>query len=203
MKKNLLITSVLAMATVSGSVLAAVTNGQLTFNWQGVVPSAPVTQSSWAFVNGLDIPFTPGTEQLNIPLDSNKDITARSVKPYDFFIVPVSGNVTPGAPVTRDTSANINSVNAFLSSVPVSNGFVGNKQLTLSTAVEAAKGEVAITLNGQALKVGSASPTVVTVASNKKESHISIDMNAKAAAADVAEGAAINFVAPVTFAVDI
>lgn len=53
MKKNLLITSVLAMATVSGSVLAAVTNGQLTFNWQGVVPSAPVTQSSWAFVNGL------------------------------------------------------------------------------------------------------------------------------------------------------
>ncbi|ENG63249.1 CS5 fimbrial subunit [Escherichia coli p0305293.4] len=154
-------------------------------------------------MNGLDIPFTPGTEQLNITLDSNKDITARSVKPYDFFIVPVSGNVTPGAPVTRDTSANINSVNAFLSSVPVSNGFVGNKQLTLSTAVEAAKGEVAITLNGQALKVGSASPTVVTVASNKKESHISIDMNAKAAAADVAEGAAINFVAPVTFAVDI
>ncbi|EHW94365.1 hypothetical protein ECP03052938_3363 [Escherichia coli p0305293.8] len=41
------------------------------------------------------------------------------------------------------------------------------------------------------------------MASNKKESHISIDMNAKAAAADVAEGAAINFVAPVTFAVDI
>lgn len=202
MKKKLLIASVLAMATVSGSVLAAVTNGQLTFNWQGVVPSAPVTNSGWAFVNGLDIPFTPGTEQLNITLGADKSITARSVKPYDFFIVPVTGQVTAGTPVTRNTSA-MNSVKAFLSSEPVSNGFVGNKQLTLSTTAEAVTGQVAITLNGQPLKVGSANATTVAMDTNKKESHISIDMNAKASASDVAEGSAINFVAPVTFAVDI
>lgn len=202
MKKKLLIASVLAMATVSGSVLAAVTNGQLTFNWQGVVPSAPVTNSSWAFVNGLDIPFTPGTEQLNITLGADKGITARSVKPYDFFIVPVTGQVTAGSPVTRNTST-MNSVKAFLSSEPVSNGFVGNKQLTLSTTAEAVTGQVAITLNGQPLKVGSANATTVAMDTNKKESHISIDMNAKASASDVAEGSAINFVAPVTFAVDI
>ncbi|WP_032243367.1 CS7 fimbrial biogenesis major subunit CsvA [Escherichia coli] len=203
MKKKLLIASVLAMATVSGSVLAAVTNGQLTFNWQGGVPSAPVTKNTWAFVNGLDIPFTPGTEQLNITLGADKGITARSVKPYDFFIVPVTGTVTAGSPVTRSDTTSMNSVKAFLSSEPVSNGFVGNKQLTLSTTAEAVTGQVAITLNGQPLKVGSANATTVAMDTNKKESHISIDMNAKASASDVAEGSAINFVAPVTFAVDI
>lgn len=203
MKKNLLVVSALAMAVMSGSALAAVTNGQLTFNWQGVVPTAPVTQTNWAFVDGLDMPFAPGTEQLNIVIDATtKDIKATSVKPYDFFIVPVTGNVTAGTPVTRDTTATLNSVNAFLSSTPVSNGFVGNKQLTLSTAAMATAGQVAINLNGQPLKVGSTNPTSVSV-SNNKEAHVSIDMNAQAVSADVAEGASLSFVAPVTFAVDI
>ncbi|WP_336285973.1 Cro/Cl family transcriptional regulator [Citrobacter arsenatis] len=203
MKKNLLAVSALALAVMSGSAMAAVTNGQLTFNWQGVVPSAPVTQTTWAFVNGLDIPFIPSTEQLNIVVDTTtKDIKATSLKPYDFYIVPVTGAVTPGTPVTRDATAVINSVNAFLSSVPVSNGFVGNKQLALSTTQMATVGQVAINLNGQPLKVGSTSPTSVSV-SNDKEAHISIDMNAHAASVDVAEGASLSFTAPVTFAVDI
>ncbi|HGB5310402.1 TPA: Cro/Cl family transcriptional regulator [Salmonella enterica subsp. enterica serovar Poona] len=208
MKKNLLAMSVLGLAVVSGSAMAAVgavTNGQLTFNWQGGVPTAPVTQSTWAFVDGLDMPFIPGTEQLNIVVDpTTKGITATSVKPYDFFIVPVDSKqpVTPGTPVTRDPTGNLNKVEAFLSSTPVSNGFVGNKQLTLSAAAVAQDGQVAVNLNGQPLKVGSTNPTDVTV-SNSKEAHVVIDMNAKAAATDVKEGASLSFVAPVTFAVDI
>ncbi|EBS5580250.1 Cro/Cl family transcriptional regulator [Salmonella enterica subsp. enterica serovar Newport] len=208
MKKNLLAMSVLGLAVVSGSAMAAgatVTNGQLTFNWQGVVPTAPVTQTTWAFVDGLDMPFTPGTEQLNIVVDpTTKNITATSVKPYDFFIVPVdaTSTITPGTPVKRDPTASLNKVEAFLSSTPVSNGFVGNKQLALSTTPVATDGEVAVTLNGQLLKVGSTNPTNVTV-SNAKEAHVVIDMNAKAVAADVKEGASLSFVAPVTFAVSI
>lgn len=201
MKKNLLAASVLSLAIMSGSAIAAVTNGQLTFNWQGVVPTVPVAQGSWAFVDGLDMPFIPGTEQLNITVDpTTKAISANSIKPYDFYIVPVTGDATAGKPVTRGEK--LNSVNAFLASAPVSNGFVGNKQLALSTTAAAAAGQVAINLNGQPLKVGSTNPTVIQV-SNGKEAHVAITVNAAAASADVLQGATLSFVAPVTFAVDI
>ncbi|RIQ11100.1 Cro/Cl family transcriptional regulator, partial [Salmonella enterica subsp. enterica serovar Newport str. CFSAN000835] len=63
MKKKVL-ASALTFVLASGSAMAAVTTGQLTFNWQAVVPTAPVTSTAWAFVDGLDIPFVPGTEQL-------------------------------------------------------------------------------------------------------------------------------------------
>lgn len=203
MKKSLLIVSALALTVLSGSAVAAISNGQLTFNWQGVVPTAPVTQTNWAFVDGLDMPFTPGTEQLNIVVEpATKNVSATSVKPYDFYIVPVTGTVTPGTPVTRDTTATLNGVNAFLSSTPVSNGFVGNKQLTLSTTTVATEGQVAINLNGTPLKVGSTNPTSITV-NDGKEAHVSIDINAAVLAADVNGGASLSFVAPVTFAVDI
>lgn len=201
MNKNLLAASVLSLAIMSGSAIAAVTNGQLTFNWQGVVPTAPVAQSNWAFVDGLDMPFIPGTEQLNITVNpATKAVSATSTKPYDFYIVPVTGTVTAGTQVTRGTA--LNSVNAFLASTPVSNGFVGNKQLALSTTATATAGQVAINLNGQPLKVGSANATTVQV-SNSKEAHVAINMNAAAEAADVTQGATLSFVAPVTFAVDI
>lgn len=203
MKKNLLVASALTLAVMSGSAMAAVTNGQLTFNWQGVVPTGPVTQGSWAFVDGLDMPFVPGTEQLNIVVNpTTQKVTATSVKPYDFYIVPVTGAVTIGTPVTRDPTATLNSVNAFLSSTPVSNGLVGNKQLSLGTTALASDGQVTVNLNGTPLKVGSTNPTLVSV-SNGKEAHISIDMNAVAVAGDVDAGASLSFVAPVTFAVDI
>ncbi|HFW3091720.1 TPA: Cro/Cl family transcriptional regulator, partial [Salmonella enterica subsp. enterica serovar Reading] len=115
-----------------------------------------------------DMPFIPGTEQLNIVVDpATKGITATSVKPYDFFIVPVTAKPTPGVPVTRDPTGNLNKVEAFLSSTPVSNGFVGNKQLTLSTAAVAADGQVAVNLNGKPLAVGSAN--AMDVVDNTKE----------------------------------
>ncbi|HFW3091719.1 TPA: Cro/Cl family transcriptional regulator, partial [Salmonella enterica subsp. enterica serovar Reading] len=117
-----------------------------------------------------DMPFIPGTEQLNIVVDpATKGITATSVKPYDFFIVPVDStqSVTPGVPVKRDPAKTLNKVEAFLSSTPISNGFVGNKQLTLSTAAVATDGQVAVNLNGQPLKVGSTN--AMDVADNTKE----------------------------------
>lgn len=201
MKKNILVVSTLSMAIFTGSVTAAVTNGQLNFNWQGVVPTAPVTNTAWAFVDGLDIPYVPGTEQLNVTLDSMKDITVTGVKAYDFFVVPITGTATPGTPVTRGTT--LNSVKAYLGSAPVSGGFVGNKQLKLSTANQAVAGEVAVTLNGTSLKVGSVNSTTVNISTGANEAHVAIDLNAKAASADVAEGSSISFTAPVVFAVDI
>lgn len=201
MKKTMLVASVLSLAIISGSASAAVTTGQLTFNWQGVVPTAPVTGTGWAFVDALDIPYTPGTEQVNVVMDSTtKAISVTGVKPYDFFIVPVTGTVTSGTAVTRSTT--MNTVKAYLGSDPVSGGFIGNKQLALSTTDTAENGQVSITLNGKVLKVGNVNASDVAV-TDSKESHVVIDVNAKATATEVAEGSSISFTAPVVFAVDI
>lgn len=202
MKKKLIALSVLVASVASTSSMAVTTNGQLTFNWQGVVPVSPVTQTTWAFVDGLDMPFTPGTEQLNIVVDSGtKNITAVAVQPYDFFIVPITGNASAGTAVTRNPNATLNTINAYLGSEPVSGGFVGNKQLALATAATATNGQVAITLNGTPLRVGSTNGISVTSANN--EAHVSIQLNARAVAADVDEGAALSFTAPVIFSVDL
>lgn len=199
---KMLLSSALALSVISGSAMAAVTTGQLTFNWQAVVPSAPVTSSAWAFVDGRDIPFIPGTEQLRVTRDDS-GIKAVSVTPYDFFIVPVTGDITDGTPVTRAAdTVSLKSVNVYLASSPVSNGLVGNKQLDLSTDAQAGEGKIAININGKPLKVGASNPTLIGSATDKDE-HVDIDMNASIAKADVADGASISFVAPVIFAVDI
>ncbi|EAA5441615.1 Cro/Cl family transcriptional regulator [Salmonella enterica subsp. diarizonae] len=199
--KNTILASVLALTAVSGSAMAAVTTGQLTFNWQGVIPVVPVTGNAWAFVDGRDIPYIPGTEQLNISRTAT-GIKAVSGKAYDFFIVPITGTVTAGTPVTRDAAKTLNSVNAFLGSNPVSGGLTGNKQLTLSTTPDAADGQIAVNINGTPLKVGSTAAVAVGKASDKEE-HVVIDMNASIATADVKDGASLTFTAPVVFAVDV
>ncbi|EDW4550377.1 Cro/Cl family transcriptional regulator [Salmonella enterica] len=199
--KPLIFASALALTVVSSSAMAVVTTGQLTFNWQGIVPTAPATSTSWAFVDGRDIPYVPGTEQLNISRTAT-GIKAVSGKAYDFFIVPITGTATPGKPVTRDTAKTINSVKAFLGSDPVSGGLTGNKQLTLSTTPDAADGQIAVNINGTPLKVGSAVAVAVGKTGDKEE-HVTIDMNASILTADVKDGASLTFVAPVVFAVDI
>ncbi|EEG7921174.1 Cro/Cl family transcriptional regulator [Salmonella enterica] len=203
--KKIFYASALTLMLTTGSAMAAVTTGQLTFNWQAVVPTAPVTSTSWAFVDALDIPFVPGTEQLNISR-TDTGIKAVSLKPYDFFIVPVdpTSTVTNGTPVKRDATKTFNSTKVFLGSSPVSNGLVGNKQLQLSTAKEATDGQIAINVNGQPLKVGSNSAITISPASaTDHEEHVVIDMNASIANADIKDGASLSFVAPVVFAVDI
>ncbi|EAB9740930.1 Cro/Cl family transcriptional regulator [Salmonella enterica subsp. diarizonae serovar 16:z10:e,n,x,z15] len=202
MKKKVL-ASALTFVLASGSAMAAVTTGQLTFNWQAVVPTAPVTSTAWAFVDGLDIPFVPGTEQLNIARTAT-GIKAVSLKPYDFFIVPVdtTSTITNGTPVKRDTTKPLLATKVFLGSMPVSNGLVGNKQLELSTTKDAVDGQIAINVNGKPLKVGSNAATSISLATDHEE-HIVIDMNASIPNADVKDGASLSFVAPVIFAVDI
>lgn len=202
MKKKVL-ASALTFVLASGSAMAAVTTGQLTFNWQAVVPTAPVTSTAWAFVDGLDIPFVPGTEQLNIARTAT-GIKAVSLKPYDFFIVSVdtTATITNGTPVKRDTTKPLLSTKVFLGSMPVSNGLVGNKQLELSTTKDAVDGQIAINVNGKPLKVGSNAATSIGSATDHEE-HIVIDMNASIPNADVKDGASLSFVAPVIFAVDI
>ncbi|EHM5497526.1 Cro/Cl family transcriptional regulator [Salmonella enterica] len=202
MKKKVL-ASALTFVLASGSAMAAVTTGQLTFNWQAVVPTAPVTSTAWAFVDGLDIPFVPGTEQLNIARTAT-GIKAVSLKPYDFFIVPVdtTSTITNGTPVKRDTTKPLLATKVFLGSMPVSNGLVGNKQLELSTTKDAVDGQIAINVNGKPLKVGSNAATPIGSATDHEE-HIVIDMNASIPNADVKDGASLSFVAPVIFAVDI
>lgn len=202
--KKFLVSSALAISLMSGTVMAAETTGQLTFTWQAVIPSAPVLSNTWAFVDSLDMPFTPGTEQLRV-IKTDSGIQAVSVKPFDFFIAPVDGTtaVSPGNKISRPVAATtINSVKAFLASNPVSNGLVGNEQLVLSTNKDASDNQVAINLNGSPLKVGSTNATTIGN-SVSGDQHVVIDMNAKVTTGHYDDGASISFVAPVVFAVDI
>ena len=203
-RKNVMALSALLMALTAGTASAAVTTGQLTFNWQGLVPTAPVTATGWAFVDSLDIPFTPVTGQLNIVENTAGGFTATSTAPIDFFIVPIDGTATPGTPVTRSVTAEMNNIEVYMGSNPVSGGLTGNKQLAVSTTAAPAEGEVALTMNGQPLQVGLASaitPTMTTGAGN--EAHINIDILANIADGDATAGSAITFNVPVVFGVDI
>ena len=204
MKKKLIALSILAASVVSASSMAAVTTGQLTFNWQGVIPTSPVVSSAWAFVDGLDNVFIPGTEQLRVNLDDKGDMTAVSVQPYDFFIVPVVASATSGH-IDRDAVKTFatNGIKAYLGTNPVSNGFNGDKQLTLATKALADASQVAITLNGTPLVVGSSGAIDVGMDTAKKEAHVSIELNTKVEKADITEGGSISFTAPVIFAADI
>ncbi|EUD07270.1 hypothetical protein [Providencia alcalifaciens] len=200
MKTKLIALAALIMSTTS---MAAVTTGELRFSWEGQVPTAPIVGSGWAFVNGSDIPYTPSVEQLNMSLDSTGKLTAVSAKPYEFFIVPVTGTPTPGQPVNKDDAKTFNEIQAYLGSTPVSAGFAQNKQLQLSEQAIANDGQVSITLNGTPLKVGAQNPTPVTRSGNNKSGQVSIQLNAKAASTDITEGASVTFTAPVVFSVNI
>lgn len=203
--KKILLSSALALSVMSGSAMAATETGSLTFNWQAVVPSAPVNGTSWAFVDAQDIPFIPASELLKIKRESNGNIQVNSLKPFEFFIAPVKGEVTSGKPVTRDGTKTIASVKAFLASTPISNGLVGSQQLNLGAGVKAAAGEISVVVNGQPLQLGVENPVEVVKSGTAagKEARVTVDMNANIQKDKVIDGAGISFNAPVIFTVEI
>lgn len=203
--KKILLSSALALSVMSGSAMAATETGSLTFNWQAVVPSAPVNGTSWAFVDSQDIPFIPASEVLKIKRENSGDIKVNSLKPFEFFVVPVKGDVVNGSPVTRDTVKTIGSVNAFLASTPISNGLAKNEQLKLGAGETAGTGEISVVVNNHALKLGVENPVEVVSAGTAagKGARVTVDMNAYIEKAKVIDGAGISFNAPVIFQVDI
>ncbi|HFW3090912.1 TPA: Cro/Cl family transcriptional regulator [Salmonella enterica subsp. enterica serovar Reading] len=201
--KKLLLSSALALSVISGSAMADIHNGQLTFSWQAAIPSAPILDSKWAFVDALDIAWEPaGAEELKVTKGTG-NITLASLKPFDFFIAPVTGKADPGNKITRPTPAiSITGVDVFLASNPVTTGLVDGKQLGVSANAVAGDNEVAITLNGEPLQVGSGNQKAVSVTSGK-DPHIVIEANAKIANGQYVDGGSISISAPVVFAVNI
>ncbi len=203
--KKILLSSALALSVISGSAMAEIETGSLTFNWQAVVPSAPLNGVHWAFVDGQDIPFIPASELLKITRQGDDSIKVNSLKPFEFFIAPVKGDVTNGSPVTRDEMKTISTVKAFLASTPISNGLAKNEQLKLGASESAGAGEISVVVNGKALKLGVDNPVEVvptgTVAG--KGARVTVDMNANIEKEKVIDGAGISFNAPVIFQVDI
>ncbi|MDA6077088.1 hypothetical protein O0544_13980 [Edwardsiella anguillarum] len=67
--------------------------------------------------------------------------------------------MTTSSPVTFyiQSDSNINGINAYLASAPIAVGFKGSRQLALQdTAAAPGDNQILITLNNDALKVGSA-----------------------------------------------
>ncbi|EDI1752818.1 Cro/Cl family transcriptional regulator [Salmonella enterica] len=203
--KKILLSSALALSVMSGSAMAATETGSLTFNWQAVVPSAPLNGTNWAFVDGQDIPFIPASELLKITRQNDNSIKVNSLKPFEFFIAPVTGKVEAGVKITRNATKTIGAVQAFLASTPISNGLAKNEQLTLGAAENAGAGEISVVVNNHALKLGVENPVEVvsTGTAIGKAARVTVDMNADIPEDKVIDGAGISFNAPVIFQVDI
>ncbi|AIJ07448.1 MULTISPECIES: hypothetical protein [Edwardsiella] len=166
---------------------ADVTNGQLTFTWQGTIP-ARVLSGDWKFVDALgnDYVSTPQTLSTSVDADNNVNLNTSS---------PVTFNI-------KSNTGSINGITAYLASAPVATGFKGSRQLDLqetSTAPE--NNKVLITINGQALKVGSSDAVTVTGSGNDRP--ISLGLYAKATQDAYDAGSSVSFTTPVVFGVDI
>ncbi|AIJ07050.1 MULTISPECIES: hypothetical protein [Edwardsiella] len=179
----------LALVTLLAAPLyasAVVTNGQLTFTWQGTIPAQKLA-SDWKFVDALGADFIPAPQTLTTAVDTNDKLTLTTTSPVTFYI---------------QSDSNINGINAYLASAPIAVGFKGSRQLALQdTAAAPGDNQVLITINGEPLKVGNSDAITVTGAGNDRP--INLGLYAKATRDAYDAGSSVSFTTPVVFAVDL
>ncbi|AIJ07083.1 MULTISPECIES: hypothetical protein [Edwardsiella] len=183
-------TKKLALAALLAAPLyasAVVTNGQLTFTWQGTIPAQRLA-SDWKFVDALGADFIPAPQTLTTAVDTNDNkLTLTTSSPVTFYI---------------QSDSNINGINAYLASAPIAVGFKGSRQLALQdTAAAPGDNQILITLNNDALKVGSANAINVVDPGNDRP--ISLGLYAKVTRDGYDAGSSVSFTTPVVFAVDL
>ncbi len=186
MQKTLIAASLML---ITGMANAAVTNGSLSFNWQGTTPAAPVVASGWKFTDAVGADFTPSSAALNFATNTDGTLAINSANNIDFFVTAENGT--------------LNSLGAYLGSAPVSSGFIASKQLALASSATPGSDEVAVLLNNQALSVGSGSSTTITGVSGKTNTPVSLGLAAKVSASNFSEKTVVGFTVPVIFAVDV
>ncbi|HDI1214986.1 TPA: Cro/Cl family transcriptional regulator [Aeromonas hydrophila] len=187
MKKTLIAAS---LTLIAGMANAAVTNGQLTFSWQGTTPAAPVVPGDFKFTDATGTDWTPSNVSLNMTTSSDGSLSMNSANNMEFFISG-SGSTTA-----------LNSIKVYLGSNPVSTGFVGSKQLALATTAAPSNDQVAVLLNSQPLQVGSGNATTLNGVTGLQH-QVSLSIAAKAASGSFTETTVVGFSVPVIFSVDL
>ncbi|WP_379976408.1 Cro/Cl family transcriptional regulator (plasmid) [Edwardsiella ictaluri] len=183
-------TKKLALAALLAAPLyasAAVTNGQLTFTWQGTIPAQRLA-ADWRFTDALGADYIPAPQTLTTAVDSTDNtLTLTTTSPVTFNI---------------QSDSVINGISAYLASAPIAVGFKGSRQLALRDALGApANNQILITLNNAALKVGSANAIDVVGAGSDRP--ISLGLYAKVSGDGYGAGSSVSFTTPVVFAVDL
>lgn len=187
MIKNSVIAASLFVASVSFA-NAAVTNGSLNFNWQGVIPADPITTGDWKFTDALGADYVPTTQMLTFQKSPDKSMLANSASNVSFFI--------------NSNTTELNKVSVYLGSNPISSGLEGSKQLTLATTTTPTNDQISIVMNGLPLQVGSAKTVdLAGVAGN--QALIELSVSAKIGETSYKPGSSVSFSAPIIFAVDL
>ncbi len=184
--------SILALALITAPlfVQAAVTQGQLTFTWQATVPATDVISGTWKFTDATGNDYTPSplVLQASVSDDSSLDLVTQA---------PASFEIRSNA-----NNNNLNSVAAYLASVPSSTGFT--QPLTLKTTLAApGENEVIVLLNGQPLKVGSSNSTTINNSIGNTSTSMDLALYAKVAQGNYTPGGSVSFSTPVVFSVNI
>lgn len=182
--------SILALALITAPLLAqaAVTQGQLTFTWQGTVPAEDLASTAWKFTDALGNDYVPTPVALQSIVNEDKSLNLVTQSPASFEI--------------RSNANNLNSVSAYLASTPANTGFTS--PLTLKTELAApANNEVIVLLNGMPLKVGSGNSTIIENSIGNTATNMDLALYAKIANANYTPGGSVSFTTPVVFSVNI
>lgn len=125
MKKTLITTLTAALFGVSSYALAAPTEGNLNFSFQGVIPAEPSSPGEWGFFDTSGGEYRPGNISLSGSKLSDGSYQFLMDSPEIFYIKPKSGAFTAssniqatlaatslsGTGLTGDTSTIIPSIN--------------------------------------------------------------------------------------------
>ncbi|ELM3735972.1 fimbrial protein [Edwardsiella piscicida] len=183
--------SILALALITAPlfVQAAVTQGQLTFTWQATVPATDVLSGAWKFTDPTGGDYTPSVIALQASINDDRSLDLVTQTPATFEIRSVS-------------ASNLNSVSAYLASVPSGTGIT--KPLTLKTTLAApGEDEVIVVLNDQALNSGSNNAITIQNNVNNTATSMSLALYAKVATDNYTPGGSISFTTPVIFSVNV
>lgn len=183
--------SILALALITAPLLAQATGsqGQLTFTWQATIPAKTIASTAWKFTDATGADYVPRPVVLQSIINNDNSLSLVTQTPASFEIRSTSNN-------------NLNSVSAYLASVPAIAGL--SKPLTVKNTLAAPDaGEVVMTLNGVVLKVGSSDTTSIKNSISNKAISMSLALYAKVAATDYTAGNSISFTTPIVFSVDV
>ncbi|SPW25479.1 PCF8775 [Edwardsiella tarda] len=184
--------SILALALITAPLLAqaTVTQGQLTFTWQATVPTVDILSTSWKFTDATGNDYTPSVIALQASIGNDNSLDLVTQSPATFEIR------------NARASNNLNSISAYLASVPNGTGIIS--PLTLKTTLAApSDNEVVVVLNDQALKSGSSNAVTIQNNINNTSATMSLALYAKVAQNNYTPGSSISFSTPVIFSVNV
>ncbi|PSU87486.1 hypothetical protein [Photobacterium kishitanii] len=106
LSRNLLVTAIaLGTSLVSVSSMAAAKDGNLNFNFQGVIPAKAVTPADWSFVTTSGATYNPTSIALSAVSQADGSYNLETLSPEVFAIKVTSGAFTASSKIQATLSS--------------------------------------------------------------------------------------------------